>query len=499
MRRFAERMLVIMAAVTAASLALLSPMAGGAQTAGQSNADPCRRSARIETGTTDSAFYSTIAPFEHFHSDRTQVFAFACSLSELGGGGILARSSSVNFSTPYIPFTRDRGELFVYGYGLNAATEGGFVASVDTSTLSQRWRTQILATELPNQWSYPGVALAHGNGFIYAIYANVLVKLDPSTGAILNELQLPEDPNETGAAYNGMIVMPDGVIVAKGMERGPCPPLPPDVSASEAAFEGLLCAVHNQLPSMIVTIDPDTLRVLQQVTPPEPSTGRVTAGSTDGQDYVYVAGRDNLFRYRYSGGRLTLDNSWGPVTYRTGAQQPGTGPGILGDYVVIQTNFLPATEPLTVTAADVRDSSRHYSITPFPASLSSWNPSKAALDADNGMIITNDSAAGRMAGVRLDPNRGLEIRWRRRETTLDFSALVGGLQSRNIVVPDYSNSSGDRALWLDEATGDTLAASQVLSSGPAPGNIIIPGFNGKFYYLSGEGQLWELSAGGHSD
>lgn len=495
MCRFVGTLLLALGAA-AASLALLSATSGGAQAGARSDADPCHRSASLETGPTHGAFYSTVSPFEHFHSDRTQVFMFACSLAELGGEKIEGRSSPVDFSTPYIAFTRDRNQLFVYGYGRNAAIEGGFVASVNPSTLRQRWRTQILAAELPNQWSYPGVGLAHGNGFLYAIYANVLVKLDPASGAILKKRELPEDPNQTGAAYNGMIVMPDGVIVAKGMERGPCPSLPPDASASDEAFEGLLCGTRNKLPSRILTIDPDTLKILQNVSPPEPSTGRITAGRTNGQDYVYVAGSDSLFRYVYSGGRLTIDNTWGPVTYRTGAQQPGTGPGILGDYVVIQTNFLPALAPLTVTAASVRNSNRHFSITPFPGAVLSWNVSKAALDADNSMIITNDTAYRQMAGVRLDPSRGLEVRWSRRDTTMDFSALVGGPRNRNVIVPNYTRSAGDRVLWLDEKTGNTLASSQVLSSEPAPGNIVVPGFNGKFFYISANGRLWELSAGG---
>lgn len=466
---------------------------GDAQAAGGSAADPCPRSAALDPGPTDSAFYSTVSPFEHYHSDRRQVFPLACSLSELGGSKIEARSSPVNFSTPYIPFTRNRDELFVYGYGRNAATEGGFVSSVDTSTLREHWRRHIFANEIPDQWSYPGVGLVHGNGFIYAIYANVLVKLDPSSGEIVARLELPEDPNGTGAGYNGMIVMPDGRIVAKGIERGPCPRLPPGASASEEAFEGLLCAAHNKLLSTIVTVDPNDLTILKRVTPPEPSTGRITAGQTDGTDYVYVPGDNDLFRYRYTDGQLTIDSSWGPVTYRTGNQMPGTGPGILGDYIVIQTNFLPSLEPLTVTAVDVRDSSRHFSITPFPGSLVSFNPSKAALDTDNQMIVTNDSAAGQMAGVRLDPIGGLSIRWSRREATLDFSALVGGPEDRNVVVPDFTKLSGDRTLWLDEATGRMLATSRVLASGPAPGNIVTPGFDGRFYYVSSTGELWELS------
>ncbi|HVN63146.1 MAG TPA: hypothetical protein VMT58_00805 [Candidatus Binataceae bacterium] len=479
---------VSVAIVTAASVAAKPVYA-------QPETDRCPRSAALQTGTTDGPYYSTISPFEHFDSSRTQLFSDACSLGEIKGRRIRARSSTVNFATPYIAFTRDRGEIFVYGYGEDAATEGGFVASVDTATLQQNWRTQIIADELPNQWSYPGVGLVHGNGFIYAIYANVLVKLDPATGSILKQLVLPEDLDETGAAYNGMIVMPDGVIVAKGMERGPCKTLPGE-SASAEAFEGLLCGTHNQLPSTIVTVDPDDLSIIQEVTPPEPSTGRLTAGQTDGVNYVYVAGSSDMFRYIYSSGQLTLDNSWGPVTYRTGNQQPGTGPGILGDYVVIQTNFLPAVlGPMTVTAANVRDSSKTFSVRPFPDSVLSWNVSKMALDADNDMIVTNDTAAGKMAGVSLDPIGGLRIKWRRDETTLDFSALVGGPKDRNVVVPNFTSKSGDRTIWIDEATGKTKAESQILSSQPAPGNIVTPGFDGKFYYISAEGQLWELTVG----
>ena len=473
--------------------ALLLVFGGRAQAAGGVAGDPCPRSASLDVGPTDGPFYATVAPFEHDQSERTQVFPFACSLGDLGRNGIQGRKSAVNFADPYIPFTRGRDELFVYGYGLDAATQGAFVASVDPATLRQRWRTQILADELPDQWSYPGVGLAHGNGFIYAIYANVIVKLDARSGATLLRRQLPEDPDGTGAAYNGMIVMPDGRIVAKGMERGPCPSLPAGSSAYTEAFEGLVCGVRNDLPSTIVTLDQDDLSILQSVTPPERSTGRITAGHSDDRDYVYVAGDTSLFRYVYANGHLSLDDGWGPVTYRSGLQTPGTGPGILGDYVVVQSNFLPTVAPLTVTAASVHDSRRTFSITPFPDSHASWNVSKMALDTDNQMIVTNDTLAEQMAGVHLDPEHGLEIRWRRSETTLAFSALVGGPGDRNIVVPDFVSGVGDRTIWIDEATGRTLATSRVLAASPAPGNIVLPGFGGRFYYLSSTGALWELS------
>ena len=163
----------------------------------------------------------------------------------------------------------------------------------------------------PGQWSYPGVLAAHGNGFLYAIYGNVLVKLDAATGQTVARRILPENPNGTGAAYNGLIVLPDGRIVAKGIERGPC--------KLSGTFGGLLCSIHNGLPTPVVVVDPTYLKILSILKPQEPVTGRITAGQGGHTEYVYMAEHSTLVRYRYSQQTdLHLDNRWGPVTYRTG-------------------------------------------------------------------------------------------------------------------------------------------------------------------------------------
>jgi hypothetical protein len=117
--------------------------------------------------------------------------------------------------------------------------------------------------------------------------------------------------------------------------------------------------------------------------------------------------------------------------------------------------------------------------------------SKPALDAANGTIVTHDTAAGRMAALHLDPRRGLSVRWRRELSSLDFSALVGDAAHRQIVIPDLT-SKGDTVVWLDERSGREVARSRPLADAGAPGNIVTPGFNGRFYYLSGMGRLWEL-------
>ena len=114
------------------ALILASLTFAGAANAAQ---PPGCAAADIKPGTTDAGLYRTIAPFEHFSSNRTQVFPHTCTLRQLTGSKrpeIAARQSPDDFSTPYIAATRNRGQLFVYGYGANAATEGGYVASVST-------------------------------------------------------------------------------------------------------------------------------------------------------------------------------------------------------------------------------------------------------------------------------------------------------------------------------------------------------------------------------
>jgi hypothetical protein len=461
------------------ALAVVTALAAAAAPGG------CPRDHGFETGRSNGGLYATLAPFEHFGSARTQVFPHTCTVR----GAVRARRAPGDYSTPYIAATRDRDQLYVYGYRPDAARQGAYVASVDPRSLRERWRTAIRDPSPPAQWSYPGVMAVHGNGFLYAIYGSVLVKLDPGTGRTLARRELPEDPRLTGAAYNGFVVLPDGNIVAKKIERGPCPAAlqPPAEPATVGALAGLTCAAANSLPSRIVVVEPRRLRIVSAVKPPEAITGRVTYA----HGRLYAAGRDSLFRYVYRRGRLRLDRTWGPVTYRTGAQRPGTGPGLLGEFLVVQTNFLPAGEPLTVTAVSTRDDRRVFRVRPFPDSTGSWIVSKPALDADNRTVISHDTSAGRMAALRLDPRRGFSVRWRRPLSSLAFSALVGPPGARQIVIPDRGEA-GERVVWLDERSGRVRARTEALSPQAAPGNIVTPGFGGRFYYLSGEGALWEL-------
>jgi hypothetical protein len=445
--------------------------------AAPASASACSAADALRPGTTGGPYYRTVAPFEHDNSSRTQVFPATCAVR---AGPVASRTSADDFTTPYIAVTRNRNQLFVYGYGADASAQGGYVASVDPATLRQRWRTQIPDRSPAGQWSYPGVMLAHGNGFLYAVYGNVLVKVDARSGAVVRRALLPEDPNGTGAVYNGMIALPDGNLAMKKIERGPC-------SNTTTALSGLQCARTNGIPSEIVVVDPGKLRILDRQPLGQTVLGRITYGKGD----IYVAGENALTRYRYAGGHLALDRGWGPVTYRTGDQQPGTGAGVMGDWVVVQTNFLPSSAPMTVTAVSIENDRRVFRSTPFPDSPSSFIVSKAALDEGNATVVTHDTNAGRMAALRLDPEHGFRTRWTRPLSSLDFSALIGTPRDRQIVIPT-KDDAGESVVWLDEATGRERAHSGVLADVPSPGNIVTPGFAGRFYYVSARGTLTEL-------
>ena len=460
----------------AVCLALLVATALAAGAAAPAAAAPC---GALRPGPSNGPYYRTVAPFEHDNSARTQVFPAACPVTS---AHVSARQAQTDFTTPYIAVTRNRDQLYVYGYGADAATQGGYVAGVDPRTLRQRWRTLIHDPSPPGQWSYPGVMLAHGNGFLYAVYGNILVKLDPDTGAVVHRRVLPEDPGGTGAAYNGMIVLPDGNLALKKIERGPC-------TSTASPLSGLQCALANQLPSLLVIVEPDRLHVTAEQDLGQTVLGRITYGGGD----IYIAGQSTLSRYRYARGRVRLDRSWGPVTYRTGAQTPGTGTGLLGDWVVVQTNFLPSGAPLTVTAVSTNDDHRVFRTEPFPGQSMSWIVSKAALDVANRTVVTHDTDAGQMAALRLDPRRGFRTRWRRPLSSLDFSALIGDPAHRQIVIADRRDT-GESVVWLDERNGREVARSATLSDVPAPGNIVTPGFDRRFFYVSARGALWELHA-----
>jgi outer membrane protein assembly factor BamB len=486
-------------------------------------ADPCPRSAALTPGPSDGPLYFTVAPFEHHDGLRSHLFKHSCSLQELAGGSdirIVDRDTPDSYLTPFNAATRNRDEILLHGFGAKAGEPiGGYVAMIDAETLQQRWRTPLYDNEPAYQWSWPGMVTAHGNGYVYADYGNRFYKLDPDTGPILAEQILPENPN--GAVYNGFAVLPDGRMVTKNMESPLCPValanmLIPYSLANELLgravgielFGGLAChLLLNTLPSTMVILDPERLDIVAVEVLPEPMAGRVSVRSHDGHTYIYIPGSTNLYRYEYTGNGVALDQDWGPVPYVESGQGPAAAASFIDDFVILHnTGYLRAG---SLFAVNIRDSSQQFRINPFELLPGvplgpSFVLSQQSTDDDNNVVVALDTFALKIGAIHFDPETGFDVLWTRPTLSIAYSALIGPSEQRQIMVPDQLNLGPltgdplgsilqDRVLWLDLMTGAEVASSVPLDILPAPGNIVSPGFSGRFYYPGASGKLTELS------
>ncbi len=486
-------------------------------------ADPCIRSAMLAVGPAKEPLYRTVAPFEHHDIVRSHLFAHTCSLQEIAGDGAHAineRTAPDDYLTPFNAATRERDEVLLHGFGAKAGEPiGGYVAMIDAETLEQRWRTPLYDNEPDYQWSWPGMVTAHGNGFIYAVYGNHFYKLDPVDGRVLAERVLPE--NSHGAVYNGFDVLPDGRLVTKNMESPLCPvglinALIPYSTANELLgraigielFGGLAChLLLNTLPSTMVILDPERLDVVSVEVLPEPMAGRVTVGQHDGKTFIYIPGNPNLYRYQYIGSGVVLDETWGPVPYVEAGQGPAAAASFIDDYVILHNSGYAVAG--TLNAINIRDSSRKFTIAPFALTSDvslgpSFVLSQQSTDDDNNIVVALDTFSLRLGAIRFNGETGFEVLWQRPTLSIAYSTLVGPPDQRQIVVPDQlqlgpltsdalSGVLQDRVIWLDLFSGKRLASSAALDILPAPGNIVSPGFRGRYYYPGASGRLTELS------
>ncbi|MBV8945574.1 MAG: hypothetical protein JOZ95_09145, partial [Solirubrobacterales bacterium] len=291
-------------------VALLSVTAGIAS-AGSGSASRSARSAR------NPPWFPSLMASEHYDSARTKVFAQAQFTGSFVRANVVkAHTSRDDYLTPYNVVYRDAHSMFVYGGGFgDRGGTGSFVARVNPSTLRTVWFNQLINTDQTNEWDYPGVVAILRDGDLYLIYGYRLAKLDPRNGHVLAQVQLPTPAAPRDTSYNGFDALPDGTLIAKAVYR--------EAGCEEQGFTAFTQCPHpTDVPnSLIVAINPRTLTVIAKIQAPQLVVGRITSVRFNGKDYIYLAGSSQIFRYRYARGHLSLDSTWGPVTYLT----PGSG------------------------------------------------------------------------------------------------------------------------------------------------------------------------------
>jgi len=457
-------------------------------------------------------WYPSLEAFEHYDSGRSHVFpeaTFGGSYS--GNNSVQTLSSTTLYPSGYNMAYLDPDQAFIYGggYGDVAGSIGAFVAKVNPNTLEPIWYNQLINTSVNGEWDYPGSMGILQDGFIYVSYGYRLAKLD-RTGAVMSTLVLPTGGAEPlNTSFNGFNATSDGIIVMKSVYR--------EAGCSFQGPDALLnCPDPSDVPaSILVSVNPKTMQVIDNITLPAPVGARPTISVFQGKNYVYLLEPTTAIRYEVNQGKFILDTSWNPGTITLSGQTLCTSFVVMNDWVVAQTNTLPASTALDVIAINQADASIQYSLQPFAgdpipplvaAAFStagpggvpaiSWAPMSVSADPGNNLIFASDSLPGEIAALTIT-STGLQIVWKANQTTTEFTTLIGPQNSRVLVGTDIpgpeipGNNLNDFAVWRNALTGQELARSPLLPA-MTQGTMIQPYYNGDMFFEGQSGTLIKL-------
>lgn len=455
----------------------------------------------------DGPWFSSPVAFEHFDSGRTH--AFRCSRfsgSFDAPNEVRVEKVVEDLPTPYNLVVGADGARFIYGgaYGDFPGAPGSFVARLDR-TGALIWRRQLVdAAAEPERWNYPGVVGIHLNGRLYAAYANEFAELDPSTGRVLAKTTLPTTPRPLDAAYNGFNAFSDGRLVMKTVHR-----------AEGCALQGFSAFIgcegaRSVDNSTIAVVDPETMQVIASVEAPEHVGGRATTAHFDGVDRLYLVGARNLHRYNWDGKSLTHDEGWGPIRYILPNQSPAPAAAVLGEWIVLQTNAVPAKTPMSIVAVNQRDGrlvrvDPWENVPPWEYTLGSKSflPAMLSVDPENSRIYVMDGGYGLAAAYAFNPNSGRMRRlWLKKQRTLNFSTLIGPKDARVFIATDVRglcpfmrclrSHQKEEVVFRNAETGEELARSAPLPK-MTTGALVTPLENGEIAYLGLAGEIYRVT------
>ncbi len=453
--------------------------------------------------TTNAPWYPSLEAFEHYNSGRSHVFPEATFAGSMGGDNVVNTIySPIRYPSGYNMSYLNQDYVYIYGggYGDDLFSIGAYVAQVNPDTLEHIWHTQLIDTKHNGEWDYPGSLGILEDGYLYVSYGYRLAKLDPATGHIISILVLPTGegaPENT--SFNGFNATADGTIVMKSVYRqAGCL-----IQGPDALLE---CPNPTDVPpSILVSVNPKTMQWIDQITLTNPVGARPTITQYRDKNYVYLLEATTAIRYIVQDGIFTLDETWNPGTITLSGQTLCTSFVVVNDWVVAQTNTLPATTALSVISINQGDASHQFSIQPFlgepiPDFIAakyypaiSWAPMSVSGDSDNNLIYASDALPGKIAAISIAES-GLKVVWQTSQRTTKFTALINPPTSRIVVgtdIPDGEipgHNHNDYAVWRNALTGKEIARSPILPA-MTQGTMIQPYYSGHMFY---EGQLGDL-------
>lgn len=508
---------VKLAGCAALALALLS---------GGSHADDAKSKA-------NPPWYPSLQAFEHYDSGRSHVFSQARFNGSFKGRNTVQTLSSEKGAYPsgYNMSYLNKDAAFIQGgsYGNYKTSIGPFVARVNPKTLKPVWYTQLANTKVTGEWNYPGAMAIMNDGYIYVVSGYRLYKVDPATGKRVDTLKLPTivymrnnypatpatydttpTENAENTAYNGINALPDGTIVLKSLYR-----------VAGCTMQGptaiLDCPDSQNVPaSILITVNPKTMKIIDNITLPAFAGARPTITRYRGVDYVYLLEQtSNVVRYAVRNGKLKLDTSWTPAPVPYAGQTTGGSVIVFGEWIIGATNSVPATGALTVFAIRQNDASKVLRVQPYindkiPPGLFkafstaaagqqavSWAGMSLEADIENGLFYGVETLARKIAAFRINGSK-IETVWKKDQTTTEWATLIGPADKRVWVGTDIpldeipGQNKHDRVVFRDAATGRLLAASDKLPF-MTQGSAVQPGYDGSVFFPGGEGTLVKLT------
>lgn len=445
-------------------------------------------------GSNDTGLYTTVNAAEHADDGRSHVFQYATfggSLDEGATNRTVIRTTPGFYPGAYNVVTRNENEIFVY-YGVYGEVEGATgpaVARLDADTLEEVWNVQLAVIDNGTGWNYPGVIGMHGNGTLIVVSANTAAVIDPDTGDIINQVELPQDDPVNGS-YNGFTTTSDGTLFTKALFRN-C-----DAEGSVALSQCL----DTDITQILLALDPVTLEIIDQVELPDFSTGRVPTAVHDGVDYVYMPGVNFSYRYRWENQTLILDEDWGFVSITEEDDMGAMAPNVIGNWVFVSVNT-GTPKPMPVWAISTIDPSERFLIRPFEdiETRFSFAVAHGAYDISSDLLLTADTGTGWITAMRFDPETGFEVIWREEQTTSVFMQLIGSPEERVMVTSELIDfrlnplaATYEQVVFRDVATGHELARTENLPR-MTQGSNISPGFGGRVYFIGVDGVLYEIT------
>lgn len=457
-------------------------------------------------------WYPSLESFEHYDSGRSHVFPEAAFGGSYTGNNVVkTKRSKTLYPSGYNMAYLDPNQAFIYGggYGDVPGSIGAFVAKVNPHTLEPIWYNQLINTSINGEWDYPGSMGILQDGFLYVSYGYRLAKLD-AKGNVIDTLVLPTgDAEPENTSFNGFNATSDGIIVMKSVYR--------QAGCSIQGPDALLnCPDPSNVPaSILVSVNPKTMQVIDNITLPAPVGARPTISTFLGKNYVYLLEPATAIRYEVNKGKFILDTSWNPGTITTDGQTLCTSFVVMNDWVVAQTNTLPASTALDVIAINQGDALKQYKLQPFAgdpipplvaaafasqgpggAPAVSWAPMSVSADPENNLIFASDALPGEIAAITITSN-GLQTVWKANQTTTEFTTLIGPQNSRVLVGTDIpgpeipGHNMNDFAVWRNASTGQELARSPLLPA-MTQGTMIQPYYNGDMFFEGQSGTLIKL-------